>query len=72
MEKLLSSCFLTWPIYLSSEPAQNLTSRCDLQNSLVLPVFLDVTTLFAGVVCGLSWGLVTATSGSFSVERSNA
>ena len=35
MDKLLSSCFLTWPIYLSSESAQKLTSRCGLQNSLV-------------------------------------
>jgi len=34
MDKLLSSCFLTWPIYLSSESAQKLTSRCGLQNSL--------------------------------------
>ena len=35
MDKLLSSCFLTWPMYLSSESAQKLTSRYGLQNSLV-------------------------------------
>ena len=34
MGNLLSSCFLTWPIYLSSESAQKLTSRCGLQISL--------------------------------------
>ena len=36
MEKLLCQCFLIWPIYLSSESAQKLTSRFGLKNSLML------------------------------------
>ena len=44
MDKLLSSCFLTWPIYLKSESAQKLTSRWHPQNSLLLTGMQDVLT----------------------------
>ena len=45
MDKLLSSCFLTWPIYLSSESAQKLTSRWCLQNSLFLMILIETIKL---------------------------
>jgi len=51
MDKLLSSCFLTWPIYLSSESAQKLTSRCGLQNSL-LSAFRGIAAQFRGTLIG--------------------
>ena len=35
MKRLLCQCFLTWPIYLSSESAQKLTSRWCQQHSLM-------------------------------------
>ena len=49
--------FLTWPIYLSSESAQKLTSRCGLQKSLVLFTFVVSAwycypeTLFSPSLC---------------------
>ena len=57
MKKLLCQCFLTWPIYLSSESAQKLTSRWHLQNSICSRTFMNIyiRTKWSGCYLGTYW-----------------
>ena len=70
MDKLLSSCFLTWPIYLSSESAQKLTSRCGLQNSLPQTARLLIARVNHKVF--MPWGIRYRYIRTSSRDRTNS